>query len=136
MAAAPVSPEVAPTMVARWPRAGEDMLHQPAEELHGQILEGEGRPVEQLEQEEIVAKLRKRRDGDMVERAIGGLDHRPQSRAINRPGDEGPDDGLGHRGIGPAGETGDLGRRQPRIGMRQIKAAVLGEARDQRIGEG
>ena len=70
------------------------------------------------------------------ESAVGGRNHRPRNRAIDRPGDEGPKDGLGHFGIGPAGETGDLRRRQPRIGMRQIKPAVLGKARDQRIGKG
>ena len=48
---------------------GKDMLHQPAKELHGQILEGEGRPVEQLEQEEDcrrAARAARRRHGRKV----------------------------------------------------------------------
>ena len=50
-AAPPVSPEVATTMVVRSPRAVSDVVHQPAEELHRQVLEGERRAVEQLEHE-------------------------------------------------------------------------------------
>ena len=88
------------------------MLHQPAEELHREILEGERRPMKQFEQKEIVAELRERRDGDMVEPGIGRRDHLAQRRAVERSGDERPDDGLRHRGIGLAGESGDLGRRK------------------------
>ena len=56
IAAPPVSPEVATTMVVRSPRAVERMVHEPAEQLHRQILEGERRAVKQLEHE--IARLR------------------------------------------------------------------------------
>ena len=50
MAAEPVSPEVAPTMVTRWPRSRQHMVVEPAQKLQRHILEGQGRPVEQLQQ--------------------------------------------------------------------------------------
>ena len=41
MAAEPVSPEVAPTMVMRWPRLRQHMIVEPAEKLQRHILEGQ-----------------------------------------------------------------------------------------------
>jgi hypothetical protein len=54
MAAEPVSPEVAPTIVARSPR-GELVVEQAPDQLERDVLEGERRAVEQLEQPEVVA---------------------------------------------------------------------------------
>ena len=75
MAAEPVSPEVAPTMVARWPRCGEDVIHQPRQDLHGDVLEAQRRAVEELE--DVVARARSRRaaitDG-MAEGRVGVVD--------------------------------------------------------------
>ncbi len=48
----------------------QHILHQPAKELHREILERQGRPAKQFEQKEIVAKLRERRDRDMIEPGI------------------------------------------------------------------
>ena len=61
MAAEPVSPEVAPTMVARVPRCGEDVVHEARQELHGHVLEGQRRAVEQLEHEVAGRDLDQRR---------------------------------------------------------------------------
>ena len=49
----------------------ERVVHQPRQELHRHVLEGERRAVEQLQQEEVVADLRQRRDRRMAEGAIG-----------------------------------------------------------------
>ena len=49
MAAEPVSPEVAPTIVTRSPRAGQLVVEQAADELQGDVLERERRAPEQLE---------------------------------------------------------------------------------------
>ena len=66
IAAEPVSPEVAPTMVARVAAFGEDVVHEPRQELHRHVLEGQRRAVEQLEQEAA------RRDLDQRRRPRGG----------------------------------------------------------------
>ena len=50
MAAEPVSPEVAPTMVTRVAAARELVVEQPADELQRDVLERQRGPVEQLEQ--------------------------------------------------------------------------------------
>ena len=39
------------------PRSSSTWSHEPAEELHRQILEGERRPVKQFKQKKIVADL-------------------------------------------------------------------------------
>ena len=74
-AALPVSPEVAPTMVARPPRAFRTWSISRAEQLHRHVLEGERRAVEELEHEEVVADLHERADRRMAERGVGRLDH-------------------------------------------------------------
>ena len=66
IAAEPVSPDVAPTIVTRSPRAAEHVVEQPADELQGDVLERQRRPVEQLEQPVVGADLHQRahrRDG-------------------------------------------------------------------------
>ena len=55
MAAPPVSPEVAPTMVARSPRCAEHAIHQARQQLHGDVLEGQRRPVEQLQHPQVAS---------------------------------------------------------------------------------
>ena len=53
----------------------QHMVHQPRHELHGEVLEGERRAVEQLEHEGVGAELRERRHGRMAERAVGLARH-------------------------------------------------------------
>ena len=57
-------------MRAAFAARGEHMVHQPRQKLHRQILEGERRPVEELEHKGIHAELRDRRDGGMAEGAV------------------------------------------------------------------
>ena len=57
IAAPPVSPEVAPTIVARCAALGQHMVHQPRQQLHGHVLEGERRAVEELQDEACSAPI-------------------------------------------------------------------------------
>jgi hypothetical protein len=66
MAAEPVSPEVAPTMVTRRPRLASTWSNSTADDLQRQVLEGERRAVEQLEQPFVGAGLHQRRDAAWV----------------------------------------------------------------------
>ena len=50
IAAEPVSPLVAPTIVTRSPTLGEHVIEHPADELQRDVLEGQRGPVEQLVQ--------------------------------------------------------------------------------------
>ena len=49
----------------------EHLVHEVAEKLHRQVLEGERRPVKQLQEEIVRSVLSKRRHRGVTERAIG-----------------------------------------------------------------
>ena len=51
------------------------VVHQPRQELHRHVLEGERRAVEQLEHERVGAELRERRHRRMAEGAVGLARH-------------------------------------------------------------
>ena len=68
IAAEPVSPLVAPTIVTRSPAGAEHVVEQPPDELQGDVLERQRRPVEQLGQPLPVVDLHQRHDGRVAER--------------------------------------------------------------------
>ena len=108
IAAPPVSPEVAPTMVARVPRLRERPIHQPRQELHRHVLEGESRPMEQFEQPVIGVELLERRHRRMVEARIGFGDHALEVGFGNGAADEGRHHREGDLGIGLAAQRLEL----------------------------
>ena len=63
----------------------QDMIHETGEELHRQVLEGERRPVEELEQEMVRPDLDERRDRVVPEARIGVLDHPAERRSAISP---------------------------------------------------
>jgi hypothetical protein len=72
IAADPVSPEVAPTMVACWPALEQRVVEHQAEKLQRDVLEGERRTMEKLEQmQAAVAQRLHGRHVWRVERGIG-----------------------------------------------------------------
>ena len=70
-------------MVARSPRACENMVDELGEELHRQILEGERRPVKQFEHEKIGVELSEGRDRRMPEVPVSRRDHVPQGLRLD-----------------------------------------------------
>ena len=80
IAAEPVSPEVAPTIVTRRPCCDKHVLEQAPDELQGDVLERQGGSVEQLLEEVFVADLHQWRDRGMGECRIGIDAHRRQGR--------------------------------------------------------
>ena len=58
MAAEPVSPEVAPTIVTRLAPLGQLVVEQAADQLQGDVLERQRRAPEQLGHEQAVAERR------------------------------------------------------------------------------
>ena len=71
-------------MVARCAALLQHMVHQPPEQLHRDVLEGERRAVEELEHEEVVADLRQRADGRMAEGRVGLVDHAGEALRLDR----------------------------------------------------
>ncbi len=102
-------------------------VHQTGEQLHRQVLEGERRPVEQLEHEAVRRELDQRRHGGMAERVIGLPRHARELGILDRAGDEGRNHLAGDLGIGASGEPRDARRVERRPRLRHIKPAIARE---------
>ena len=110
-------------------------VHQPPQPLHGEILEGEGRPVEQFEHEEIVADLGQRRGRRVAESGIGVLSQRQQLGLREILADIRRDDTGRGFGVGQAGERADRLGRDHRRPLGRIEAAIASEPGQHRIAE-
>ena len=110
IAAEPVSPLVAPTIVRRLVAAREELLEQQAEQLQRDVLERQRRAVEQLEQPVPLVELHQRGHRGVGEAAVGlrctARAARPRRQAV---ADERRHDPRGELGIGQPGQRGDLG---------------------------
>jgi hypothetical protein len=80
IAADPVSPRWRRRWSPARPAAGSAGLEQLADQLHGEVLEGERRPVEQLQQEMVRLQLLQRRARGMAEARIGARDQLARTR--------------------------------------------------------
>ena len=111
----------------------QHVIHQPRQQLHRQILEGERRPVEQFEHEQAGAELDQRHGGGMAEGAVGLLRHAREIGLGDGIADERADHFDRDFGVRAAGKAGDgRGReRRPRLG--HVKAAVTGKARQHHL---
>ena len=94
------------------------MVVEPRQQLHGDVLEGQRRAVEQLQQEAAGRELLQRRDRGVAEAGVGVGAHLGQRCGIDAVAGEAADDVGGDLGVGPAGEGGDLGRAQLRPVLR------------------
>ena len=103
IAAEPVSPEVAPTIITRSLAPAELVVEEPADELQGDVLERQRRPVEELEQVVVVVELDQRDDVGMVERRVGRRDHLGEVVSRDGAGDEGCHDRRSQVGVGVGG---------------------------------
>ena len=134
-AAPPVSPEVATTMVVRSPAPLQRMVHQAGEQLHRQVLEGEGGPVKQLEHEAVRPELDKGSHRRMAEGVVGFPRHAGEFGIRDGARGERRDHLAGDLGIGTAGESRDLRGVERRPRLRHIEAAVAGEPGEGHVDE-
>ena len=114
----------------------QHVVEDRAEELHGQVLEGQRRPVEQLQQPFALANFLQRGDFRGVEICIRAVDDPGQGAVVEGAADKGPDHAERQFGIGQAFERGDVGGRKSRPFLGHVKAAVGRQARQQHVGEG
>ena len=86
---------------------GENMIHQPRDELHGDVLERQRRAVKQLEHELVRRGLVERHHGGMAEGGIGLIGHAPEILVGNLAGHERPEHLDGDFPIGPTEQRRD-----------------------------
>ena len=115
--------------------ASQNAIHRLAQPLHGEILEGQRRSMEQFEREQVVVELRKRRDGGVTEAGVGGCGQRVHFCVIEILGDEGRHEPCSRFLIRNAPQRPDRVRRQIGNGERQIEAAVAREAGEKGVRE-
>ena len=135
IAAEPVSPEVAPTIVTRASRVRQHMVEQPAEKLQRHVLERERRAVEQFLHEQTGVQLDQWHDGGMAEAGVGVAAQRGKRGEGDGVADERLDHARGERVVRQAAHRPPVGRREVRPALRHIEPTVLGEAGQQHAGE-
>ncbi len=113
----------------------QDMIHQPRDQLHRDVLERERRAVKQLQQELTGPDLIERNHGGMTERGVGLVGHAPEIGVGNLVADKRADDIDRDFPIGPAEKSRDgFGRKlRPRFG--HVKAAVAGKPGQHHVAE-
>ena len=100
-------PRSPPTMVDALAARGQHPVHQAGQQLHGHVLEGQRRPVEQLQHPQAAVDLHQRRDGGVAEAGIGVAGNRQQLAARDRAAGERLQQRGGDLGEGPAGKGRD-----------------------------
>ncbi len=113
----------------------QHMIHQPRDQLHRQVLEGERRPVKQFEHEQAGAELHQRRGRRMAEAAVGLARHAREIGFGDAVADKGPDHLDRDLGIRPAGKARDRRAVERRPGFRHVKAAVAGKPGEHDLDE-
>ena len=135
MAAPPVSPRGGADDGGALAAGGQHMVHQPAEQLHRHVLEGERRTVEQLQHEAVRRNLHQGRHRRMAKARIGLSDHRREILARDVVADEGLDDRLRDLRIGTSGKAGDGLTRQFRPGLGNVETAIRGKSGQKNVGK-
>ncbi len=112
----------------------QHVVEHPPDELQGDVLERQGRPVEQFGDPLVVADLDERHNGLVAERRRGRVAHR---REVGGPDLVADERGQHRRGSGRVGvaRSENVAARQFRPGGGDVEATVAGEAGEQRVGE-
>ena len=113
----------------------QHMIHEPAEQLHREILECQRRPVKQLEHKIVSAELGQRRHRGMTKTAVGFARHAGELVLSDRLPHERPDHLDRHLRIRPPGKFFDGAFLEPRPALRHIKAAIAREPRERHLDE-
>ncbi len=114
---------------------GQHVVEQTAEQLQGEILEGQGRTVEQLEHPLVAVQLAQRGNGAMGENAIGLFQDFLEVGIRNAAGNEWSHDPERQFVIRQAGPGSDFLYSEARQVLRHVEAAVAGQTGQQHIFE-
>ena len=119
---------------ARAPACQRVLEHLP-DQLHGEILERQRRPVEQLQQVMVRPQLHQRRARVVPEPGVGAGDHVGEITLGERPGHEGPHHPNGDVLVRQARECRDIRPRQDGHVLGHVQSAVPREAGQHRVRE-
>ena len=114
---------------------GQHVIHQPRDQLHRDVLERQGRAVEQLEHELMRADLVQRHHGGMTESGVGLVRHAAEVGVRNVAGNERAHHVDGDLPIGPAEEGGCSLTRKLRPNLGHVEAAVPGKPGQHHVAE-
>ena len=137
IAAPPVSPEVAADDGDALAAGCQHAVHQPRQQLHGHVLEGQRRPVEQLEHPQAAVDLHERRDGRVAEAGVGvARDARSARPAEWQPPANGSSSATATSANGLPAKAAMASGDELRPGLRHIEPAVARKPGQQRVLEG
>ncbi|MNF84480.1 hypothetical protein D3C84_668440 [compost metagenome] len=114
---------------------GQHVVEQTAEQLQGEVLERQGRALEQLEHPLVGAQLGQRRHCLVGEHAVGVFQNLLEVGIGDAAGDERAHHPEGQLVVRQAGPGGDLLDGEARQVFRHVEATVAGEAREQHVFE-
>ncbi len=115
--------------------AGERPVHQPRQQLHGHVLEGQCRTMEEFQQPLIVVELLQGRHGGMAEGGIGFGDHGLQLGLGNRARHERRENRKGHLFVALAAQAAEIAGGELGPAGRDVEAAVTGKPGEQHFLE-
>ena len=84
------------------------VVHQPREQLHRHVLEGQCRTVEQFQREAVVSALHERRDRAVAEGRVGIVDHCLKRVIADFAADKGLQDAKGDFLIGFSAQSANV----------------------------
>ncbi len=113
----------------------QHVIHQARQQLHGHVLEGERRTVEQLENELVRTRLIERHHGRMTEGGVGLDRHAAEIGIGDLAADKRTQHLDRHFPVRPSEESRDLGLRQLRPDLGHIKTTVAGKPGQHHIAE-
>ncbi|MNP30192.1 hypothetical protein D3C76_1232560 [compost metagenome] len=113
----------------------QHVVEQAAEQLQGEVLEGQGRAVEQLQHPLVAVQLAQRRHGVVVEDAVGFLEDLLEVGIGDAAGNERAHHAEGQFVVRQAGPGGDLLDGEARQVFRHVEAAIAGQAGEQHVFE-
>ena len=115
--------------------SGQHLVEHRGQELHREVFEGQGRPMEELEQPVVGVELPQRSDCAMGERSVGLMRERPELLLVEAAFREGREQPGREVGIGKLAHRLEVAGLEGRPARRHEKPAILGETGEQDILE-
>ncbi|MCY1437300.1 hypothetical protein D9M71_534570 [compost metagenome] len=113
----------------------QHVVEQTAEQLQGEVLEGQGRAVEQLQHPLVAVQLAQRRHGVVGEAAVGLFEDLLEVGITDAAGHEGTHHAERQFVVRQAGPGGDFFQGEARQVFRDVETAVAGQASQQHVFE-